>query len=43
MSGSTPIGLEDPLLWRRIKWISTKAATAMGIMKCKEKNRFRVG
>lgn len=38
-----PVGLDDPVSWRAIKWIITKAAIAIGVMKCKEKNRFKVG
>lgn len=38
-----PVGFEDPLSCRAIRWIITIAAIPIGTMKCREKNRFRVG
>jgi len=38
-----PVGFEDPVSCRAIRWIITSAAIAMGVMKWREKNRFRVG
>lgn len=38
-----PIGLEDPVVWRNIKWIIIIKAMINGRIKCREKNRVRVG
>lgn len=38
-----PVGFEDPLSCSAIKWMITIAAIPIGRMKCREKNRFRVG
>jgi hypothetical protein len=38
-----PVGFDDPVSCRAIKWTITTAAIAMGVMKCREKNRFKVG
>jgi hypothetical protein len=37
------LGLDDPFSCRRIRWIRAIAAIRIGRMKCREKNRFRVG
>jgi len=37
------VGFEDPFSWSRIKWINTNTIISMGVKKCNEKNRFRVG
>lgn len=36
-------GFEDPVSCNRIRWTRAMARIAMGIMKCREKNRLRVG
>jgi len=38
-----PVGFDDPLSCNAIRWIITIAAIPIGRMKCREKNRFRVG
>jgi hypothetical protein len=38
-----PVGFEEPVSCRAIRWMITRAAIAMGVMKCREKNRLRVG
>jgi len=38
-----PVGLEDPVVWRVIRWIRAIAEMIMGTRKWREKNRFRVG
>jgi len=38
-----PVGLEDPVTCRVIRWIRAIAEMAMGTRKWREKNRFRVG
>jgi len=36
-------GFEDPFSCSMIRWISIISMITMGKMKCREKNRFRVG
>lgn len=38
-----PKGFEEPVLCKKIRWIKTKAATKIGIIKWRERNRFKVG
>ncbi len=38
-----PVGFEEPVSCSAIRWTITSAAIAMGVMKWREKNRFRVG
>lgn len=38
-----PVGFEDPVVWRVIRWIRAIAEMIMGTRKCREKNRFKVG
>jgi len=40
--GFNPRGLLDPVWWRKIRWIITRAATINGRAKWIEKNRLRV-
>ena len=37
------VGFDDPFSCSKIRWAITKAAIIMGIIKCREKNRLRVG
>lgn len=37
-----PIWLEEPIIWRKFKWIIEKIRITKGKIKCKEKNRFKV-
>jgi hypothetical protein len=36
-----PIGFEDPVSWRKIKWSITKIIIINGKIKCREKNRVK--
>jgi len=38
-----PAGFDDPVSCSAMRCTITSAAIAIGIMKCREKNRFRVG
>lgn len=38
-----PVGFDDPVLWRVIKWIIAIAAKINGTIKWRGKNRFSVG
>jgi hypothetical protein len=38
-----PVGFEEPVSWRAIRWMITRLAMSIGVMKCREKNRFKVG
>lgn len=38
-----PNGLLDPVIWRKNKWIIVKNIIKNGIIKCKQKNRVKVG
>ena len=38
-----PVGLDDPLTCRAIRWMMIIAEIIIGTKKCNEKNRFRVG
>ncbi len=40
---AVPVGLEDPVSCKVIRWIKVSAAITIGTIKCKEKNRLRVG
>lgn len=42
MSDGIPVGLLDPVSWRKIKWIMVRATMINGRMKWKAKNRVRV-
>lgn len=35
-------GLLDPVIWRKVKWITIIARIIKGKMKCKQKNRVKV-
>lgn len=43
MLGLIPIGLLEPVSWRKTKWIRDTAIIENGIRKCKTRNRFKVG
>jgi len=36
-------GADDPFSWSRIRWVRARARIAIGRMKWREKNRFKVG
>lgn len=38
-----PVGFEEPVSCKAIRWMITSAAIAIGVMKWSEKNRFKVG
>lgn len=40
---SIPMGFEEPLEWRVMRWMIVRAAMISGSKKCSEKNRVRVG
>ena len=42
MSDGIPVGLLDPVLWRKSRWTMARAVMKNGRMKWKAKNRVRV-
>lgn len=35
-------GLEDPVWWRKRKWMAVKTTMTKGVIKCRAKKRVRV-